>query len=54
MKNVDWVESTAAEGGYCSGKFYFYCGMKLCRNLKIYFCCNRDGLQQETLSVLGT
>lgn len=48
MKNVDWVESTAAEGGY------FYCGMKLCRNLKNYFCCNRDGLQQETLSVLGT
>lgn len=51
MKNVDWVESTAAEGGYCSGKC---CGMKLCRNLKNYFCCNRDGLQQETLSVLET
>lgn len=46
MKNVDWVESTAAEGGYCSGKFYFYCGMKLCRNLKIIsvatvMVCNR-------------
>lgn len=37
----------------CSGKFHFYCGMKLCRNLKNYFCCNCDGLQQETLSVLG-
>ena len=53
MKNVDWVESTAAEGGY-SGKFYFYCGTKLCMNLKNYFCYNRDGLQQETLSVLRT
>ena len=52
MKNVDWVESTAAEGGYCSGKFCFHCGMKLCMNLKNYFCCNCDGLQQETLSVL--
>ena len=37
----------------CSGKFHFYYGMKLCRNLKNYFCCNCDGLQQETLSVLG-
>jgi len=52
MKNVDWVESTAVEGGCrpllfretCSGKFCFHCGMKLCRNLKNYFCCNCDGL----------